>query len=825
MALTAEETPSTGARRHIRSIAVLVGVTLMMFWRVLLLGETLIDVRTLDNQLPWGYEAGQTGYPYNRRDLTDTYVTRDYFVAQAYRDGELPLWNPYTMGGHPIYADGVARAFSPFLFFYAFFDVPLGYSLARITELLLASVFFYLLLVSMGVGATGGLMGSLVFAFSSHSLFHLTGLGWWGGLMWLPLVLVCANRAVSGQGYRWAAVAGVLLAASFYCGYLPNQIYYMGAAMLWYLVAAISGKGAVRRCFLRLLLTIGVGLALSAPQWAPVMELLKFSNRRIVPTEMSFIYLPPWYLATLVFPNLFGSAYDAETLRLFTALNVSHDHILYVGIAALLPLGALIISRNASIERERVSIRFFLLLGGVALVAMTCAPLYVHVTRFIPVLQTIRVIVRVAVLFMFALAVLVGFGTDRLTRMDTNALKAFSRYATRFSIAAGLFVLLSIAVGYWVKLFGSEWDLTERGAEAFVRRSAVVLSAQFTPPSRSIIASLILLAAVALLLSLAARGSLSRRTLVGGLMVLLVVDLSWNGTQFTESFDPSRVFPRTVITDFLASLPPGRVLVTPSDLETNRKVDPVDEKIIAPPNTLLPYRLATVTGKDQLFPKWYREYATVIEPQPYLSHVVFEQSQSRYFDLMNVAYVLTRASGPAPKSGERVAAAEGLALYANRNAMPRAFFASKVIQVGTEEDSLRVVGDPSLDLRTTVVILGGEGFERMELSAGGAARIISSLRNRLEIEAETSSDGLLVVSDNYYPGWKAAVDGSDTEVFRANHTMRAVRVPAGRHVVSFEFVPQAFWVSVYGSLSAAAILLAVFAHGLRRRTMSRMRAG
>ena len=42
---------------------------------------------------------------------------------------------------------------------------------------------------------------------------------------------------------------------------------------------------------------------------------------------------------TLVFPTLFGSAYDAKMLTLFTALGVSHDHILYLGIAALVPLG------------------------------------------------------------------------------------------------------------------------------------------------------------------------------------------------------------------------------------------------------------------------------------------------------------------------------------------------------------------------------------------------------------------------------------------------------------------------------------------------------
>jgi uncharacterized membrane protein YfhO len=65
-----------------------------------------------------------------------------------------------------------------------------------------------------------------------------------------------------------------------------------------------------------------------------------------------------------------------------------------------------------------------------------------------------------------------------------------------------------------------------------------------------------------------------------------------------------------------------------------------------------------------------------------------------------------------------------------------------------------------------------------------------------------------VLSDNYYPGWTAAVDGSPAQIFRANHTMRAVNVPAGRHLVSFVFMPAAFFVSMYVSLAAAALTLA-----------------
>src|SRR5215471_12335495 len=323
--------------RHGLNLAFLAAAVAALFWRVLFLGETLIDVRTLNNQLPWGYSAGESSYPYDRRDLTDMYVTREYFAAAAYRDGELPLWNPYTMAGHPIYADGVTRIFSPFQVVYAFLDVPLGYSVICILQLMLGAIFMYGFLIGIGAGPEGGLMGALVFAFSSHSMLHLTGLGWWGGLMWLPLILLFVDRAVTGNSYTQAIIAGIFLALQFFCGYLPIEIYFVGAIVLSYSVLGQAATPLARRLSM-MAVSLAVGFALAATQWVPVMELLKYSNRRIVPTEIGYIYLPPWYAATLIFPNIFGTAYDASALTLFTALGVSHDHILYIGIAGLAPM-------------------------------------------------------------------------------------------------------------------------------------------------------------------------------------------------------------------------------------------------------------------------------------------------------------------------------------------------------------------------------------------------------------------------------------------------------------------------------------------------------
>jgi hypothetical protein len=833
--LTSANEPASRLRAHALNLAIIAGALVVMFWRVFFLGETLIDVRTLNNQLPWGYSAGATDYPYNRRDLTDMYVTRDYFVAGAYRDGELPLWNPYTMSGHPIYADGVTRTFSPFLIFYKFMSVPRGYSLARIVELFFGALFMYIFLIGIRVSPRGALFGALVFEFSAHSMLHLTGLGWWGGLMWLPLIMLFVGRATRAGGYRSAAIAGLFLAAQFFCGYLPNQIYYVAAILVcyavrvrgWHIRAVVDTAG-------KAFTTLAIGFAVGASQWAPVFELLRYSNRLIVPTQMGYIYLPPWYAATLVFPNLFGSAYDEKSATLFSALNVSHDHVLYLGIAALLPAALAVRSAWKRNESGDSRLRVFLVLALVALVAMMAAPLYVHVTRFLPVLQTIRVIVRAGVLFVFAAAVLAGAGLDILLRTEADRFRAISARWGRLLVATLLCVSAAVALSYVAVWTGFANEAAGRGRVAFMRKSAALLSRQFGPPDLAIVVPLLMMFAVSVVIRLTAMGRVSRRMLFAGLCALLLIDLFWNSLQFNPSFSSSQVFPRTRVTETIKSLPPGRVLVTPADLDLNRSEMAGKEKIVAPPNTLLAYQIPAVTGKDQLYPRWYREYAALVEPQPYLSHVVFDETHSPFLDMLNARYVLTRESAPPPPQSRLVVIAEGLALYENVCARPRALLVKQGYEAtgAPLDDAIAVLGNTATGVSGSVVLEHGTSRKRdgiqparasdlcYQADLAGSAEIVGEKRNRVTISTSSQTDGILVLSDTYYPGWTADVDGQPVEILRANHTMRAVRVPAGNHMVSFEFAPKSFWIPLYISVGACAgVVIAIVAMSfLRRRT-------
>jgi hypothetical protein len=95
------------------------------------------------------------------------------------------------------------------------------------------------------------------------------------------------------------------------------------------------------------------------------------------------------------------------------------------------------------------------------------------------------------------------------------------------------------------------------------------------------------------------------------------------------------------------------------------------------------------------------------------------------------------------------------------------------------------------------------------------ARLLDRSRNRVELEVASAGAGILVLNEAYYPGWVAEVDGRPTRVFRADHALRAVTVPAGAHRVAFRFRPAGI-VPILVAFAAGLLLVGCAALPWRR---------
>jgi uncharacterized membrane protein YfhO len=89
-------------------------------------------------------------------------------------------------------------------------------------------------------------------------------------------------------------------------------------------------------------------------------------------------------------------------------------------------------------------------------------------------------------------------------------------------------------------------------------------------------------------------------------------------------------------------------------------------------------------------------------------------------------------------------------------------------------------------------------------AASDTVKLVEHAPDRLAIHAEMACDGMVVLSDTYYPGWRARVDHQPAEIYEVNSAMRGVAVPRGIHTITMRYRP----LSVYlgAALSLAGVL-------------------
>ena len=88
---------------------------------------------------------------------------------------------------------------------------------------------------------------------------------------------------------------------------------------------------------------------------------------------------------------------------------------------------------------------------------------------------------------------------------------------------------------------------------------------------------------------------------------------------------------------------------------------------------------------------------------------------------------------------------------------------------------------------TSAVVLKYEGDD-MPANANGQVTVKLKEENKIEINCQSETGGLLVLSEIYYkPGWKAFVNGIETKIYQTNHILRSIYIPAGESEVLFEY--------------------------------------
>jgi hypothetical protein len=320
----------------------------------------------------------------------------------------------------------------------------------------------------------------------------------------------------------------------------------------------------------------------------------------------------------------------------------------------------------------------------------------------------------------------------------------------------GVLLLIALPLSYHAVLTSQDKD-----AAIFARTSAAANGVVFFVGL--LIASLLLL--------YAAHRDWLRPAAVGALAVgLIFLDLaSLGGGVDVGPNDPTRTFDHPAIVSFLKA-----------DGSLYRVDTRTNIWHLWQPDTPLLHDLYDVSGVVN--PLVLADYDRFLNGLP--------DRSSRLYDFLNAKYVI--ATKDVVLDWQKFAPVfdgdPALAVYLNRAALPRALVVHRALRVSDHETAWTAVHAPGFDPAAEVVLEDGQALD-------GTSPVPASIQfdvhtpNELQLRVGMPADGYLVLSETWYPGWQAWVDGAPAPVLRANYAFRALYLPAGAHHVQMTFAP------------------------------------
>jgi hypothetical protein len=188
----------------------------------------------------------------------------------------------------------------------------------------------------------------------------------------------------------------------------------------------------------------------------------------------------------------------------------------------------------------------------------------------------------------------------------------------------------------------------------------------------------------------------------------------------------------------------------------------------------------------------------------------FVDRKEKTLDILNVKYTI--------KVDEKN---RSMGLYLRPAYFPRCRIAHDYVVEPNEDSILPRLYGPLFDHQKTVVLEEKPALDIFAADTASRAldscRITSYSLNKIEMDVTAGSNGLLVLSEIYYPEWKAVVDGKDTPLYRADYALRAIPVSKGQHHVTCYYDAQSYRKGLHISLAAFGLTLCMGGVGLVRR--------
>jgi hypothetical protein len=751
--------------RVVLAIAVLLGVVARLWTDKIAPGEGF----ALANVDAWGY----------------LYPAYEATYARLAR-GVLPLWNPYQLCGVPWLAALQTGVLYPPHALYMVLPTHQAMATLALGHLLLAAGTTFAVMRRAGIGFAGAILAGLLFAGRGRLPFLVVVPNMFEAAAWLPLGCLAVMHLAGGTLRRGIALLAVATGMSLLAGYPQYTTYlvYAWATLLPMLLLTERARGV--RAWLTTAMGFGagvaLGMALAAAQLLPTHELTASSLRQTSALTVQQMYpiAGPWI--------------RNGTLQGLRDLSLG-GHPLSFGIVGLSLLAAAPFARLAGLSPVAGALAWWAVLFGTAALGFAIGPGtgVFEVALYLPGFAWFRVPERILLVTDYCFAIGAGTGLGVLLA------------APRAGRVAPIVAAVALGLGW----LAARQPLA--GAWPLAAGVALLALAVFVPGRRgagAMAAGLVGLA-IYVLFATPPRGLAmpytaaaisiydTQRPFYTQLANRLGVDRFW---LISPSPPPYQIGPKQS-TRFRA--------------RTINDYEPFNLRRQAEYFTFFHRGQTTPTRPNDTFLGTWLD----LNPAPLRPPVAMRR---RLLDLAAVRFVVVppllrlrpdvgtffaeAALGPPVRLGSFLA-------YPNPHALPRAFVTYRTAPPPDVPDLLARLSDPGFDPLVRSYV---EGSPPMAPAAdaparGGPARIVHDDESSVEVEASLEADGLLVLADTYFSGWRATVDGTPAPIVPVNHLFRGVAVPAGQHRVRFEYRPWQVPAGLAVSGLALLVLLGLYA--------------
>ncbi|HEV2073043.1 MAG TPA: YfhO family protein [Thermomicrobiales bacterium] len=234
--------------------------------------------------------------------------------------------------------------------------------------------------------------------------------------------------------------------------------------------------------------------------------------------------------------------------------------------------------------------------------------------------------------------------------------------------------------------------------------------------------------------------------------------------------------------------------------------------------------LYEIQGYDPVQLARYVEYVAAINGKGQDYHTAFVSDEgvgSPLISLLHVRYILVDASLPQDRADvealtsgyEEVFRTNFVVVHQRQDPVPHAWIVHDVRPV-KRGDALPLIVEGEVDPYRTALVEGDTpDIEAVPAASGDQAIVTQYDAEKVTIETHSDAPGFLVVSEVYADGWRAFVNGRETEILPTHHALRGVPIPAGDATVEMRYEPLALRVGIPVSIGTAVVMLSVFALG------------